>query len=113
MNFTSLSVIAADTSVLINFLRVDRMDLIARHSHRFIVTDHVAAEVTDFYPDQRTRLDIALCSGALQQVSIDDQREVALFGSLIASQRLGSGECSASAYSAWPSRLAIFVFCAD
>ena len=97
MNFTSLSVIAADTSVLINFLRVDRMDLIARHSHQFVVTDHVAAEVTDFYPDQRTRLDIALQSGVLQQVSIDDQREVTLFGSLIASQRLGSGECSAIA----------------
>ena len=97
MSFTSLNVIAADTSVLINFLRVDRIDLIARHSHRFIVTDHVAAEVTDFYSDQRTRLDTALQSGALQQVSIDDQREVALFGSLIASQRLGSGECSAIA----------------
>ena len=94
MSFTSLSAIAADTSVLINFLRVDRMDLIARHSHQFVVTDHVAAEVTDFYPDQRTRLDIALQSGFLQQVSIDDQQEVTLFGSLIASQRLGSGECS-------------------
>ena len=34
-----------DTSVLINFLCIDRMDLIARHSHQFIVTDHVAAEV--------------------------------------------------------------------
>ena len=73
------------------------MDLIARHSHQFVVTDHVAAEVTNFYPDQRARLDIALRSGVLQQVSIDDQREVALFGSLIASQRLGSGECSAIA----------------
>ena len=49
MSFTSPSAIVADTSVLINFLRVDRMDLIARHSHRFLVTDHVAAEVTDFY----------------------------------------------------------------
>ena len=97
MSFASPSAIAADTSVLINFLRVDRMDLIARHSHQFIVTDHVAAEVTDFYSDQRTRLDIALQSGALQQVRIDDQREVAMFSSLIASQRLGSGECSAIA----------------
>ena len=49
MSFTSPSAIVADTSVLINFLRVDRMDLIARHSHRFLVTDHVAGEVTDFY----------------------------------------------------------------
>lgn len=73
------------------------MDLIAHHSHRFLVTDHVAAEVTDFYPDERTRLNGALHAGALQQVSVDDQREVALFGALAAFGRLGVGECSAIA----------------
>ncbi len=97
MTSTSSTVIAADASVLINFLRVDRMDLIARHSHRCIVTDHVVAEVTDFYSNQRTRLDAALQAGALQQVGIDDRREVALFGALTASGRLGAGECSAIA----------------
>ena len=45
MPLTSSTVIALDTSVLINFLCIDRMDLIARYSHQFIVTDHVAAEV--------------------------------------------------------------------
>lgn len=97
MTRTSSTVIVVDASVLINFLRVDRMDLIARHSHQFLVTDHVAAEVTDFYPDQRTRLDAALQAGALQQVGVDDRREVALFGALAASGRLGAGECSAIA----------------
>ena len=93
----SSTIIVADASVLINFLRIDRMDLIARHSHRFLVTDHVAAEVTDFYPDERTRLDGALHAGVLQQVSVDDQQEVALFGALAASERLGVGERSAIA----------------
>ena len=97
MTCMSSIVIVADASVLINFLRIDRMDLIARHSHRFLVTDHVAAEVTDFYPDQRTRLDGALQAGVLQQVSVDDRREVALFGALAASGRLGAGERSAIA----------------
>ncbi len=97
MPLTSSTVIAVDTSVLINFLCVDRMDLIARHCHQFIVTDHVAAEVKDFYSDQQTRLKTALQSSALKQVSIADQREVALFGSLGESRRLGPGECSAIA----------------
>ena len=93
----SATIIVADASVLINFLRIDRMDLIARHSDRFLVTDHVAAEVTDFYPDERTRLDGALHSGVLEQVSVDDQQEVVLFSALAASGRLGTGERSAIA----------------
>ena len=96
MTLTSSTVIA-DTSVLINFLCIDRMDLIARHSHQFIIADHVAAEVEDFYSDQQTRLKAALQSGTLKQVSIADQSEVDLFGSLGKSRRLGSGECSAIA----------------
>ena len=71
MTCVSSIIIVADASVLINFLRIDRMDLIARHSHRFLVTDHVTAEVMDFYPDERTRLDGALHAGVLQQVSVD------------------------------------------
>ena len=97
MTCTSSLVIVADASVLINFLRIDHMDLIARRSHRFLVTDHVEAEVTDFYPDQRARLEGALQAGGLQQVSVDDRREVALFGALDASGRLGAGERSAIA----------------
>ena len=97
MTCVSSIIIVADASVLINFLRIDRMDLIARHSHRFLVTDHVAAEVTDFYPDERTRLDVALHAGVLQQVSVDGQREVALFGALTVSGRLGIDERSAIA----------------
>ena len=97
MPLTSSTVIALDTSVLINFLCIDRMDLIARYSHQFIVTDHVAAEVEDFYSDQQIRLKASLQSGTLKQVSIADQREVDLFGSLSKSRRLGSGECSAIA----------------
>ena len=48
------SVIVMDASVLMNFLRIDRLDLLARHSHGFVVTDHVAVEVADRYQDQST-----------------------------------------------------------
>ena len=48
-------IIVADTSVLINFLKIDRMDLIGRFPQRFLATDHVAAEISDNYPDQQGR----------------------------------------------------------
>lgn len=97
MVHASPSIIVSDTSVLVNFLRIDRMDLIAGHSHDFVVTDHVAGEITGHYPDQRARLAAALAVGTLRQVSVTDPAELALFGSLGASGRLGAGECSAIA----------------
>ena len=86
-----------DASVLMNFLRIDRLDLLARHSHGFVVTNHVAAEVADRYPHQRTRFASAIDTGALRQESITSSAELSLFGSLSASGRLGAGECSAIA----------------
>lgn len=40
-------IIIADTSVLINFLRIDRMDLIGAHPSAFVATEHVAVEISD------------------------------------------------------------------
>lgn len=48
----SSPIIVADTSVLINFLRIDRMDLIGLFPRRFLATDHVAQEIAESYPDQ-------------------------------------------------------------
>lgn len=87
---TSSTLIVADTSVLINSLRIDRMELIARHARQFIVTDHIAAEATDFCSDRQARLGTALQAGSLQQASITNRHEIALFGSLAASGTIGS-----------------------
>ena len=54
------AIVVTDASVLINFLRVDRMDLISECSHDFVVTDHVAEEITSRYPDQRQRFALAI-----------------------------------------------------
>ncbi len=55
-----------DTSVLINFLRIDRADLLASHPvYRFVVIDYVRREVTVRYHQQLTRLDAALAAGLL------------------------------------------------
>lgn len=56
-----------DTSVLINFLRIDRADLLAAHPHyRFVVIDYVKSEVTNRSHQQLTRLDAALAAGLLE-----------------------------------------------
>ena len=91
------AIVVTDASVLINFLRVNRMDLIADHSHDFVVTDHVAEEVTSHYPDQQRRFVLAINAGAVSQVSVSKSREIAIFESLMQSRRLGAGECSAIA----------------
>ena len=70
-------VVVTDASVLVNFLRIDRMDLIAGHSYAFIVTDHVADEVSDRYPDQQQRFASAVEAGALSQQSVTSPAEVA------------------------------------
>ena len=73
------------------------MDLIAGLPHHFTVTDHVADEVSDRYPDQQRRLVSAVHTGILSQLSVTTPDELSLFGALSASGRLGVGECSAIA----------------
>jgi predicted nucleic acid-binding protein len=84
-------IVVADTSVLINFLRIDRMDLIGHHPQRFLATDHVEAEITSDYPDQRTRYQAAVVSGQLDTCSVVDPDEVTLFLRLRPGERLGAG----------------------
>ena len=88
-----------DASVLINFLRIDRMDLIAGHSHDFVITDHVAVEITSRYPDQQQRLASAIDAGAITQESITNPREIALFECC---HGLGGWELASVPLSQWP-----------
>jgi predicted nucleic acid-binding protein len=55
-----------ETSVLINFLRINRVDLLARHpTYRFVVIDYVRREITNRSIDQQTQLEAALKAGLL------------------------------------------------
>jgi len=89
--------VVADTSVLINFLVIDRMDLIAGYARHVLVTDHVGAEITSTYPDQQQRYEDALAAGTVERLRVDGEAELALFGRLATPGRLGPGECSAIA----------------
>jgi predicted nucleic acid-binding protein len=91
------AIVVADTSVIINFLRIDRMDLIGAHPSPFIVTDHVADEIADSYPEQQARFHAALGVGHITQHRIDDPTEVEIFLRLSTRGRLGAGERSAIA----------------
>lgn len=89
-------VVVADSSVLVNFLRVNRLDLIAAYSCDFIVTDHVADEITG-YPEQQKRFEAAQKDGTIRQVRVAHPAEIELFARLD-NGRLGAGERSAIAY---------------
>ena len=91
------AIVVTDTSVLVNFLRIDRMDLIGAHPASFIVTDHVALEIADTYPDQQARYVAALVAGQIDQQRIDDAAELEMFLRLAKRGRLGAGERSAIA----------------
>jgi predicted nucleic acid-binding protein len=91
------AIVVADTSVLINFLRIDRMDLIGAHPASFVVTDHVAVEISDTYPDQQACYEAALISGQVTQQRVDDPVDVEIFLRMARRGRLGAGERSAIA----------------
>jgi predicted nucleic acid-binding protein len=89
----------SDTSVLINFLAVGRIDLFVQHpQYRFVITGHVRREVTKHYPEEFERLGTALSAGTLEQITVASEAELEIFGELIGSpKRLGAGECAAMA----------------
>jgi hypothetical protein len=104
MTATTEPALLLDSSVLVNFLRVDRMDLLLLLRTPLFVTNHVREEITADYPEQLERLVRALQVGSLQEVIVDDSHEVASFVEL-SQQGIGSGECSAIAVAGtrgWP-----------
>lgn len=91
------TIVITDASVLINFLVLDRVGLLSRlPSLHFVVTEHVRAEITDHFPQQLQRLNAAFDAGVIEEISVTDIVEVALFADLT-SKGLGVGECSAIA----------------
>jgi predicted nucleic acid-binding protein len=98
-----LSPVIIDTSTLINFLAVDRLDLLTENPRfRFIVTEHARAEVTDHYPDQLIRLQTALDAGTIQECPVVAIDELRLFSQLAATRQLGPGECATIAAAGRP-----------
>jgi predicted nucleic acid-binding protein len=89
--------VITDTSTLVNFLRINCVDSLAGlTSYRFVVTDHVRAEVMTFSPARLANLEFALMAGHIVEVTLDTPAELGVFGEL-KTLRLGDGECASSA----------------
>ena len=83
--------VVADSSFLINFLVVDRMDILCRlPQFRFHVVNHVRAEIR--YQSQRARLQAATEGGAVTEIEITDLAEILLYDEF--RKFLGDGEAA-------------------
>jgi predicted nucleic acid-binding protein len=90
--------ILLDTSVLINFAQIDRIDLLGSHpKYSFFLTDHVRAEVLEHFCEQPAAMDFALETGVLTELTANSGEEIEDFGKLVEMKNLGLGECSAIA----------------
>ncbi|HWO93132.1 MAG TPA: hypothetical protein VNL92_00020 [Dehalococcoidia bacterium] len=86
--------VVADSSFLINFLAVDRMDILGRlPQFRFHVVNHVLAEVR--YEVQRRRLHAALEAGTVTEIEITEPAEILLYDEF--RHFLGDGEAASLA----------------
>ena len=93
-----LPVLIQDASLLINFLKVDRTDLIQAYPAKILITEHVRDEVTSAYPEQLTRLDYAISEKIVEIVVVNDLseiEEIVNFREEKTQRQLGIGECSA------------------
>ncbi len=93
--------VATDTSLLLNFLRIDRMDILgALPGFRFCVLNHVIGEVTQ--DPHATRLQTALAQGHVVEFELTDLDAIADYNSL--RENLGDGEAAtiaAGAHEQW------------
>ena len=78
-----------DSSTLINFLRIDRLNLILPLVPDPVVTDVVRGEISDRF--QCSLLEIALSSGQFREITLSSPEELALFRDFI-NAGLGRGE---------------------
>jgi len=91
------TIVITDTSILINFLVLDQIALlVSLPGKKFVITDHVRAEISDHFPQQLNRIESALADELLEEIKVDDFAELTLFAQLTG-LGLGVGECSAMA----------------
>ena len=95
---TVAPILILDASLLINFLKVDRIDIVRVYPAEILITEHVRDEVTTAYPAQLARLDKAIKAGILEVMIIDDIadiEQIVAFREDRTQRQLGIGECSA------------------
>ena len=84
--------IILDTSVLLNFVNIGRIELLGQLGASVVLPDQVLGEIRR--PGQREAVEGAVTTGILDLQSIRNPAEVALFADLRTDGRLGAGECA-------------------
>ena len=87
---TDPATVVLDTSVLLNFVKIQRIDLLGSLGVPILLLEDVLAEVT--HPAHRAIVDRAVADGVLLRETVSDLAEVTLFAELAQSGRLGPGE---------------------
>lgn len=90
------SIMICDTSVLINFLRINRIDLITALNYKILITEEVTQEILKRFEQQYQVLQKSLEEGCLTEVIVNKPQELEIFSQLVV--KLGRGESSAIAY---------------
>lgn len=91
---TGRLLVVADASFLINFLAIDRMDILGRlPQFRFHIVNHVLAEIR--YETQRARMRTALEAGTVTEIEITEPAEILLYEDF--RRFLGDGESASLA----------------
>ena len=84
--------IVLDASVLLNFVKIGRIELLGQLGTSVVLLDQVLDEV--IRPEQRETVEGAVKAGILDLQSVRNPVEVALFANLRTDGRLGAGECA-------------------
>ena len=85
-----------DTSVIINFIHIKRLDLLGNlPGYRFVIPDHVLEEIER--ERQKEALRDALSAGYVSLVSITDPEEIGLYGRNTRIMGKGESACLAIA----------------
>lgn len=91
-----MRIVSVDASVLINFLLLDRVDILAAlPDHRFVVSDAVCKEITR--PDQKDLLSDAFDANHLKRQENSDTNELRIFAKLTEVMGVGEAACLAAA----------------
>ena len=87
---SGVRIVAADANILINFIHLQRLDLLGRLTeYEFVMPEEVRGEITD--PNRHAALLGAIDAGILRLVVIEDVPTLRLFAELTG---LGRGEAA-------------------
>ncbi len=92
-SFEKRTLIIADTSVLLNFAAIDRLDLFAAAGFEAHVPNNIVAEVKR--QESRQSLERAIAQHRLSELALTDIAEIAAYAKL--SKRFGDGESATKA----------------